>query len=92
MSLLSRLFGSREHKPDPVTAEDYNGFRIIPEPIAEGSTYRISARIEKEIGGETMVHKLIRADTLQSHDEAKAASLNKAKQAIDQQGDALFSS
>ena len=76
--------------PAAAEAETYEGFTIIPEPAREGSQYRIGARIEKEIGGEKKTHTLIRADTLGDHASAVTASINKARQVIDEQGDRLF--
>ncbi len=88
MSLLSKLFGgAAKPQPDP---ETYKGFTIIPTPIREGSRYRISARIEKEVGGAMKTHTLIRADTLDDPDAANQASLGKARQMIDEQGDRVF--
>ena len=51
---------------------------------------RIAARIEKEVNGEVKTHRLIRADTLESHGAAVEASVGKAKLLIDQLGDRLF--
>jgi hypothetical protein len=91
MSLLSRLFGSRPAaEPPPAPAEEHKGFRIVPRPIPEGGTYRVAARIEKEVGGQTRAHDLVRADTMASLDEAKALSVAKARQMIDEQGERLF--
>ena len=90
MSLLSRLFGgggSAKSTAEPVSHE---GFKIYPEPIAEGGQHRIAARIEKEINGETKSHQLIRADTLNDAAAAADASIGKAKQLIDEQGERLF--
>ncbi|MDO9639717.1 MAG: HlyU family transcriptional regulator [Pseudotabrizicola sp.] len=91
-SFLSRLFGKSAAAPpaapDPVL---HNDFRIFPDPIKEGSTFRIAARVEKTIAGEVKSHQLIRADTRGSLDEATEASVAKARQAIDQLGDTLFS-
>ena len=89
MSLFSKLFGggSAASEPEP---ETYEGFRIFPEPIKESGGYRLGARIEKEVGGETRVHRLIRADVFQSEDEAMKFSVSKAKQMIDQMGEGLF--
>lgn len=88
MSLLSRLFGKPEPKaPEAILHKDY---RIFPEPVKDGATYRIAARIEKDIGGHTKTHHLIRADTRNTLDEANEASVLKAKQAIDQLGEAIF--
>ena len=89
MSLLSKLFGGGQSKPE-AQPEDYKGFGIIPQPMKEGSRYRIGARIEKEIDGELKSHSLIRADTLEDLTTANEASVGKAKQVIDEQGDRLF--
>lgn len=90
MSILSKLFGGKTAAAAAPASETYNGFRIIPEPVKEGGQHRIAARIEMEIGGETRVHRMIRADTLPSEEAAIAATLHKAKQLIDQQGDRIF--
>ncbi|MFK7869908.1 MAG: HlyU family transcriptional regulator [Roseobacter sp.] len=91
MSFLKKLFGGGSETPPAKTeSEDYEGYRITVTPIAEGTSYRVAATIEKEIDGETKEHKLIRADTVQGKDEAEAASLRKAKQVIDEQGDRIF--
>ena len=89
MSLLSRLFGGGTPKEtaEPVT---YQGYSIRPEPIKEGGEYRIAARIEKDVGGETKTHHLIRADTISDFDAAIEASVEKAKIMIDQHGDGIF--
>jgi hypothetical protein len=87
MPFWSRLFGG---KPAEETAsgasEEHKGFRITPKPIREGGQYRVAARIEKD----GRVHELVRADTMTSLDEAKAVSVAKARQMIDEQGDRLF--
>lgn len=87
MSLLKRLFGS---KPAEDLAEPYNGYRIVVAPMVEGSKYRLAARIEKDVDGETLVHQVIRADTFDDLAQAQSVSLAKAKQVIDEQGKALF--
>jgi hypothetical protein len=87
-SFLSRLFGASA--PPPADAVPYKDCRITPTPIKDGAVFRISARIEKEIGGVTKTHTLIRADTSPTLDEATEASIGKAKLAIDQLGDTLF--
>jgi len=89
MSLFSRLFG-RKSDPSSLSAgagrEEYKGFAITANPVKEGGQYRVAARIEKDGRG----HDLVRADTMASLDEAKAISLSKARQMIDEQGDRLF--
>ena len=88
MNFFSRLFT----KTAPAAAESvlHKDCRIIPQPVRDGGSYRIAARIEKDFRAETRVHSLIRADTRISLDEANEASIAKARQAIDQLGDALF--
>lgn len=87
MSLLKKLFGGGD-APVQKAAEPttYKDFAIRPDPVKDGGQYRISAHIEKD--GKS--HHLIRADTLASLDEATEASVRKAKQMIDEQGDRLL--
>jgi hypothetical protein len=87
MSILSKLFGGGKRPPEP---EIYKDFRIFPEPRSGSGGYRLAARIEKDIGGETKVHHMVRADQIQSADEAEQFSRRKAQQLIDEQGDKLF--
>ncbi|MEM6693349.1 MAG: HlyU family transcriptional regulator [Pseudomonadota bacterium] len=96
MSLLSRLFGGGgSNGGDSGSAagptETYEGYRIFAQPGKASGGYRVGARIEKEVGEETLVHQLIRADTLPNYDEACSVSVAKAKQMIDEQGERLFS-
>lgn len=91
MSLFSKLFGggagAKSSGPTPV---EYAGFNIFPEPVSGPGGFRIGARIEKTEDGETKSHLMIRADVINSEKDAIDASVNKAKQMIDQQGDAIF--
>ncbi len=52
--------------------------------------FRVAARIEKDIAGETRTHHMVRADMCDSLDTALEVTTNKAKMLIDQQGNALF--
>lgn len=90
MSLLSRLFGSKKSESPEASGEEYKGFRITPAPMKEDQGFRLCAVIEKDVGGETRTHRLIRADTITSFEQCAEASIAKAKQMIDQQGDTLF--
>ncbi|MEM6635626.1 MAG: HlyU family transcriptional regulator [Pseudomonadota bacterium] len=87
MPLFSKLFGGSQKEPEP---EVYNDFRIFAEPMSEGGSFRMAARIEKDVGGETKTHLMIRADTFKSRDDAVEASIAKAKHLIDQQGVSIF--
>lgn len=88
MAFFKKLFGGKQE--DQAPTEEYEGYRITATPIAEGNTYRVSATIEKEVGGQVCSHSLIRADTVQGLDAAQAASFRKARQVIDEQGDHIF--
>lgn len=90
MSLFSKLFGGGGKGVSSTKVEEYQGFAIHPDPMPEGRQFRLQARIEKEIGGETKTHTVIRADVFESRDAAEAAAITKAKQVIDEQGDRLF--
>lgn len=88
---LSRIFGGGEKAaPEPAKPIQYAGFDIYAEPMRDGQKWRISARIERDVDGEVKSHHLIRADTLNDEQEAKDASVAKAKTMIDQQGDGVF--
>jgi len=90
MSLLTKLFGgggSAHKEPEP---EIYKDFRIFVAPSKENNGYRLYARIEKDVSGQTQTHQMIRADTFQSLDEASRITLSKAKVLIDQQGETIF--
>lgn len=88
MSILSKLFGGKpKPQAEPVL---HNDFRIFPEPQSEQGGFRVAARIEKDINGETKTHQMIRADKCQSMEEAAETTLFKARLLIDQQGDSIF--
>jgi len=92
MSILKRLFGRAGDKaPAEQPSETYKGFTITPQPAKDGGQFRIGALIEKDVGGTTRSHHLIRADRLESFEAAAQASLAKARQMIDEQGERLFS-
>ena len=90
MSFLSKLFGGGSGGKASEPAEEYEGFRITPQPQADAGGHRICAVIEKEVGGETKTHTMVRADMCQSRDEAVTSSTLKAKRLIDEQGEAIF--
>ena len=89
MSILSKLFGGGS-APEP-KPETYNDFRIFAEPRSDAGGYRIAGRIEKEIGGEVKSHSFLRADLVQSKEEAERFTILKARQIIDERGERMFS-
>jgi hypothetical protein len=90
MSFLQKLFGGSDGGSKDAPFEEYNGFRIYPDPVKESAGFRISARIEKDFDGETKTHNLIRADVVAGHEQAVQAILHKCQHVIDQQGDRIF--
>jgi hypothetical protein len=90
MSLLSRLFGGGGPPKPRHASETYKDFTITPDPMRDGPRFRVRARIEKQVAGQTKTHVLIRADTLEDEEAAAAASVGKARQMIDEQGERLF--
>ncbi|MCB2137549.1 MAG: hypothetical protein KDE08_16660 [Rhodobacteraceae bacterium] len=90
MSWFSRLFASPPSDKPQAEPVLHEGFRIFVDPIAEGGSFRVAARIEKEVGGEVRTHQMVRADTLSTAEAAAEMTLRKAKSLIDQQGEAIF--
>ena len=92
MSLFSRLFGGgSQTEPEPQQEpEQYKGYDIHPEPVREGSQWRIAARIEREVDGALRAHHMIRADMIADRETAVVESARKARQMIDEQGDRIF--
>lgn len=90
MSFFAKLFGkspSAQPAPEAVEYEGYNIFLALES--GEGG-YRVGAVIEKDFDGETKSHHMIRADRINSQEEAEQVSINKAKMLIDQMGDRIF--
>lgn len=92
MSILKWLFGGKSSKEDaPQDSVEHEGYTITPTPISEGGQYRLCGVISKNIDGELREHRLIRADMLPTIGEANEFTIRKAKQAIKEQGDRIFS-
>ncbi|MCM2292980.1 HlyU family transcriptional regulator [Allorhizobium sp. BGMRC 0089] len=91
LSAVTGGAGQQESETASATEAHLHGdVRIYPEPIKEGSQFRLAGRIEKDVNGETLVRSFIRADVFSSRDDALECTLRKAKQIIDQSGGALF--
>jgi hypothetical protein len=94
MSWLGRLFGRGPSGPAEVATAaaevDYRGFTIRAEPSRDGGQFQIAGTILKAIDGEERRHTFIRADRFPSLEDATALSLQKGRQIVDEQGDAMF--
>jgi len=92
-NLFKSLFGSggngtvRGKAADPI---EYKGFTIIAEPMNEGGQFRTAGKIVKAIDGESHETRFIRADNNGDFQSSVDHCHYKAKQIIDEQGDALM--
>ena len=95
MSFLKKLFGGGGGSSEPAApriaaSATYEGFAIAAAPMPEGGQFRLAATITRTVDGEERVHRLIRADMFASEEEAAQAALRKARQVVDEQGEAMF--
>lgn len=90
---ISALFSGNKSAQQSQKAEEaieYNGYSIVPTPIAEGSQFRVSATITKGEGEELKTHTFIRSDVLAMREDCIELTIRKAQLCIDQSGDNLF--
>ena len=93
-SILGKLFGGSSTgagAAPPAEPVEHQGLLVIAEPIKEGSQYRTAGFIEKRDGDEVKRIQFIRADNHATHESAVTHSIQKGKQIIDEQGEAVLS-
>lgn len=90
--LIGKLFGGGGAKAAAPAAEpvEYNGFTILPAPIAEGGQFRTAGSIQREREGQLQSVRFIRADNTADRTAAIEHSIHKARQIIDEQGAGIF--
>lgn len=91
VGFLKKLFGGGSAAPVDVAAKApddvHKDIEIRANPMSEaGGQWRIAGTLTKIEGDEKIVRKFVRADMVQSQDEAISASIAKAKMIIDQNG------
>ncbi len=95
-SILSRLFGGGASEAGgggkSADAVEYEGHTIVPRPRQDSGQWLTAGTISRDFDGEERVHEFIRADKHASREDAEAFSVAKAKQIIDEQGDAIYRS
>ncbi len=95
MSFWKKLFGMGEaatrRAAQRFWARKARRYVIKAIEMKVGSEYQLAGLIEKEVNGELKSSQFIRADRLASADMASSAAIEKGKQIIKEQGDALFS-
>jgi hypothetical protein len=89
-ALWSRLMGGGQMAEAGGEIVEYGGYRIRPTPFSRRGQYQTSGTIEKEVRGELMEHRFIRAEAHATRQAAIEFSIEKAKQLIDEQGERLF--
>jgi len=89
-SLFAGGGGGGEDAPGDVV--EHKGYRITPVPQRTGGGWNTAGTIAKVVDGEAKEYQFIRVDTHSSRDDALAFSVVKARQIIDEQGEAIFRS
>ena len=91
---MSKLLGLFSSAPAPQAAIEkkqmIGDLAVVATPMREGAQFRVSGRIEKDVEGELLVRRFIRADLFSSESDALDTTFRKARQIIDQQGEGLF--
>jgi hypothetical protein len=96
MSILKRLFGlgggssGGGGAPEAVPVTEHLGFTIRAVPYREGGQWQLCGEIAKEIGGETRIHRFIRADRFTDRDTAVEMTFLKGRLIVEQSGDRIF--
>lgn len=91
LGFLRRMFGGGGDAPTPAgPVTEYQGFTITPELLRKGGQFVTAALIAHEGEGGRREHRMVRADTHASQDEAQRFSVLKAQRLIDEQGMRLF--
>ncbi len=91
--LFGKMFGSNSGAgkgAESAAPVEYNGYTIVAQPLKEGGQFKSAGMISKQIDGEMKSAQFIRADNHSDRDSAVSHSERKAKQIIDEQGDAMF--
>lgn len=87
--ILRALGGRASDEPAEIAdREQYQGFELQARPIREGGYWRVAGRICRTSDPDGPYHDFIRVDTMASHDEVVQLSLTKARQIVDERGEA----
>jgi hypothetical protein len=91
MSFFKSLFGGGKSGGAAVKASaEHKGFVIDAAPYLESGQYQLAGVISKVIDGEKKESRFVRADRFGTAEEAATHALDKGRQIIDEQGEALF--
>jgi hypothetical protein len=92
MSFFKSLFagGKSGGAPAAKARAEHKGFLIEATPYLEAGQYQLAGVISKAVDGEHKQYRFVRADRFGSPDEAAARALDKGRQLVDEQGEALL--
>jgi hypothetical protein len=71
-------------------AVEYQGYRIVAQPIRQGGQFLTAGTITKEFPEGRKEHRFVRADMHASEEDARRFMVQKAQRLIDEVGDRLF--
>lgn len=90
-SIFGKLFGSSAGEAAPQEEPvEHQGLYVVAEPIKEGSQFRTAGFIEKREGDAVQRVQFIRADNHATRESAVTHAVQKGKQIIDEQGEAVL--
>ncbi|NKC22050.1 hypothetical protein HED50_04200 [Ochrobactrum oryzae] len=95
MCLFEAFFGGGSASETPAEPKEagrleHKDFLIIATPYSEGGQYQVCGVISKTIDGEVKEYRFVRADRCPGIEDAASISLNKGRQIVDEQGEAIF--
>lgn len=95
MSFLKKLFGGgggeKTEAGDRVLDQDtYKEFTIRAIEMKVGGEFQLCGEVVMATDDGEKVHRFVRADRLNSADQASEFALSKARQIVDEQGKRLF--
>lgn len=92
---LKRLFGGSSEggeaaPPSGDPDEVYKDVEVFARPVKEGGQWRVAGLLRKQVDGEAVERKFMRADLLPDEETARSTALGKARLIVDQNGDGLW--
>mgnify|MGYP000539584069 CR=1 FL=1 len=90
---FKRLFASAANENEPQgndPDEVYNDVELFARPVGEGGQWRVAGTLRKQVEGQVVERKFVRADLLPDQETARTMTLAKARMIIDQNGDSLW--
>ena len=93
MSFFKKLFGRGGGDAQGAASgpsEDHEGYTITATPYQASGRWQLCGVISKQVNGEKVEHRFVRADTFSSREEAEQMTFAKGRLIIDQSAGRLF--